>query len=421
MDMIKVMHRKFIAAATAAVVVIITGALGLINGLLYVKVEDDITALLAVISENEGMAPKTYGSSDDTWFGGGSWNDDAPEFSYQTRYFSVLFDDDGAPRAVNISHIAAFSAGEAVSRAEKIFEGTSPEGRFSKDRGRYAWMVSRRNEGALVVVLDCTREMAALHSFFRYSFLFGLFCTILYALMVTGLSRWAIRPFVRNMESQKRFITNAGHELKTPIAIISANAEALEMMSGKNQWTGNILRQVKRLSGLINDLILLARVGETQASALTLGDVDMTRAARLGEESFRQMIADEGKTFTSHVEEGIRVRGDEKMVGEIVTILMDNAVKYCDDGGTIEMELIRRKKGKGAIFSVANSYAAGKDSDFSRFFERFYRGDVSHNSGKGGYGIGLSMAQEMTRLMKGKMHAAAKDGRIIFSVFLPSP
>lgn len=266
----------------------------------------------------------------------------------------------------------------------------------------------------LLVILDCTREFSDVHTFLSYSIWFGFFCIILYVLIFAFLSKRAIAPFVRNLENQKRFITNASHELKTPLAIISVNAEAMEMMNGKNQWTEGIIKQVRRMSGLISHLILLSKAGEaTRAQLQFLSFPVKDMFARL-KEDFDLLAKDQGKKLTLSAEDGLTARSDEKYLSEILHILLDNAVKYCDDGGTILLSAEKGKKKDTLRLSVSNDYKDGKDLDYSRFFERFYRNDESHNSKKTGYGIGLSIARELSSLLSIPLTVEYKDGRIAF-------
>lgn len=419
MDMIKKLHRKFILLATLAVCFIVVVALSFINGILYITMREEIHSMLTYISENGGSVTEQQRPSSQGWLNDGNWTDDTPEFTYQTRYFSVLLDTDGTAKIINVNHIAAFTAKEAVNAAAAAVRTGEQEGYFKKDRASYAYYISENEAGDyLVVILDCTRDLYAIKAFMKYSAILGLFCILLFICIITVLSKDAIRPFVQNMENQKRFITNASHELKTPVAIISANAEALELIQGKNEWTGNILAQVKRLSLLINDMVLLAKMGEGAAKEVICQDKELAPMTTSGAEGFEQMIKDQGKTLVLHIEKTVHAMVDTKLYGEIVSILLDNAVKYCDDKGTITVSLTPRKNNKGAILSVSNTYLAGKEVDYEKFFERFYRGDTSHNSKKAGYGIGLSMAKDMARLMKGKMDVTYQKDTITFSVIL---
>lgn len=416
MDMIRRLHRQFILIATGAVVIIVAVALGVINGVIYYRVHDDIHAVMTHIVNNGGTISGTLRPEENRWIFERRWMEDTPEFTYQTRYFSILFDREGTVKRVNVNQIAAFSAQEAMETAVEAARHGQAEGFFQKGKAGYAYVVTSTAEGMLVVILDCTRDLAVVDAVMRYSLLFGFFCILLFIAIVFVLSRWALRPFIRNVENQKRFITNAGHELKTPIAIISANTEAMELINGKSEWTDNILNQVNRLSRLINDLITLVRLGETSPRDVVLTDVNLSEVVRSAVNAFQPMVAEAGKTVALHVEDGVVVKAHTHHFGELANILLDNAVKYCDDGGVITVRLARRKAGRGAVFSVSNNYEAGERVDCSRFFERFYRGDTSHSSQTKGYGIGLSMAEDLVKLMKGRIYAHWSRGIITFTV-----
>jgi len=419
MDMIKKLQRKFIVVGTLAVIIIVVGALGLINAIIYVRMHSSVESVLQYISQNNGHVPSHVSLQDDSWFGDLSWSQDTPEFYYQTRYFSVLVNSNGYASEVNLSHIAAFTQEQAIQLARMTAEKGQSQGFFKNNRASYAYLITQKSDSQhLIVIMDCTRDVAAVESFERYSSWFGLACIVLYMLVLAPLCHLAVKPFVQNMENQKRFITNAGHELKTPIAIISANAEAMELISGKNQWTESILKQARRLSNLTSDLIFLSKVGEGSHSEMILTSVDMSRTVAAVAESFQTVAHDQGKELTSHIVPDIHGRAEEKWLYEVVNILVDNAVKYCDDGGVIDVTLTTGKRNKGVVITVSNDYAEGANEDYSRFFERFYRGDVSHNSQKAGYGIGLSMAAEIVKAMKGNVTVTYKEGRILFVVKL---
>lgn len=423
MNIIKRLRRKFIIMATIGVLVVLGGALGLINTIAYMRMHQQVMSVLTYIIHNNGAVPQKIGGDDGSFFSDPSWTEETPEFAYQIRFFSVLVNASGYAEKIDIQHIASFSEKEAIDYARTTVaearENGTKQGFFKKNRASYAYMIKPNDDGSfLIVILDCTRDVAAVASFMRYSLWFGVGCVVLYVIILAAMCNIAIRPFVRNMENQKRFITNAGHELKTPIAIISANAEAIEMLNGKSQWTDSILKQVRRLSNLIQDLIMLSKMGERSQVDLVITDVNLSETVQAVADSFQQLAIDGEKTLTTAIADGIHVKGDSKCLYELVNILVDNAVKYCDDKGTIDVSLRRGRLGKGAVIAVTNTYADGANVDYSRFFERFYRGDTSHNSQKAGYGIGLSMAEELTKLMGGKINVSYKAQRITFTVRL---
>lgn len=417
MDMIHRLRRKFLILAFAAVVLILAGALGLINGITYMKMRSEVNTLLTAIVQNDGIMPSHQpGTSTESWLSDPEWYNDTPEFAHQTRYFSVIMDENGKIRRLNLSNISAFNELQALEIARSLADSTQSQGLFKNKRASYCYSVTPRTDGGkLVVVMDCTRDVGAVDAFMRYSLRFGLVCVLLYMLVLMFLSNYAIRPFVENVASQKRFITNAGHELKTPIAIISANAEALELISGKSQWTDNILFQVKRVTRLINELIMLAKMGEKNERELKKETMDISHTFTEVVQSFAPVVEGEKKKLVTEIQPDILAESDPKYLYEIFTILLDNAAKYCDDGGTIRARLETHGK-QGFRAQVSNDYKNGAGVDYSHFFERFYRGDESHNSKKAGYGIGLSMAEEATRLLGGKIQVEYKDGVITFGV-----
>ena len=220
------LRRKFILVGTLAVIIIVVGALGLINTISYMRMQHSVFSLLTSISENGGQLPRREGERPSSWIEDPDWYNDSPESIYQIRYFSIVLDRLGNVEDVNLSRIASFSESEAVQVVRSVIESQRDRGIFRKNRASYSYMVTPLdNHQYRIVIMDSTKDVAAVESFVRYSLRFGIGCILVYVLVLTGLCNLIIRPFVDNMENQKRFITNAGHELKTPIAIISANTE----------------------------------------------------------------------------------------------------------------------------------------------------------------------------------------------------
>lgn len=305
---------------------------------------------------------------------------------------------------------------DATALVDAAMGKTQAQGNMTDPSGHLMHYVRRLREdgSSLVVFVDNSgRHGLARLMVFYMAALWGI-VLILFVILMNHFSRKLVKPFIENDERQKRFITNASHELKTPLAVISANNEMAEAIGGKTKWTESTSRQVKRLQSLIEELVVLARLDEMKEIALS--DVDFSAVVRDTAEPFRSMAEASGRQFECTAEENLHVRGEKRALQQIVSVLMDNAAKYCDEGGRISVRLAG--KGKGAVLSVANTYAEGKNEDLSRFFERFYRQDESHHSGRPGFGIGLSMAREMTERMKGKMKVSYSGDSIIFTVEL---
>lgn len=236
-------------------------------------------------------------------------------------------------------------------------------------------------------------------------------------LVVVSLSRRAVEPSIKTLQTQKRFITNASHELKTPVSIISADAEVLEAVNGENEWTRSIINQSKRLNDLISALVSLTKAGENEK--FHLADVDMTQLATKAAQDFAPVIQQAGKTLQTHIQDDVHAQAELRSITEVLNILLDNSAKYCDDAGMVDITLAPRQGIRGGVaLTVSNDYKDGAGQDYSRFFERFYRADESHNSGKQGFGIGLAMAQELVTRMNGTVDASWHDGRISFTVNL---
>lgn len=249
------------------------------------------------------------------------------------------------------------------------------------------------------------------------SVIIAFLSVFIFWLVVVSLSRRAVEPSIKTLQTQKRFITNASHELKTPVSIISADAEVLEAVNGENEWTRSIINQSKRLNDLISALVSLTKAGENEK--FHLADVDMTQLATKAAQDFAPVIQQAGKTLQTHIQDDVHAQAELRSITEVLNILLDNSAKYCDDGGMVDITLAPRQGIRGGVaLTVSNDYKDGAGQDYSRFFERFYRADESHNSGKQGFGIGLAMAQELVTRMNGTVDASWHDGRISFTVNL---
>jgi histidine kinase (sensor protein), putative len=404
---------RFILLASAAIVCILLTMIAVLNSVRFLQTNGEIQAVLNILSANNGDFPSVEETAE-------SLQNDRITIDtiYQYRYFSVVYKEDKTLYSSNLDHLSNLSKEQALSYANKVIKNSRSSGVFKVGSQFYSYQITQdsKTKRYLLVVLDSTNYLESRNDFFWLSIQLCFYSFIFFVLVVSGFSNFAIRPYIKNYENQKRFITNAGHELKTPLAIISANTELQELMTGENEWTESTKDQVKRLSNLINQMVVLARLEEQPD--VTLVDVNFSEVVKKVAGNFKSVIEKAGKKYEIKLQEDIHVKATEDELYELVSILIDNACKYCDENGQIFVTLTKAKRGKRARLTVANSYADGKNVDYSRFFDRFYREDESHNQKQPGYGIGLSMAESLVRIFKGRIWVSYKKGLIGFTVLL---
>ena len=231
------------------------------------------------------------------------------------------------------------------------------------------------------------------------------------------LSGRIIRPVVESYEKQRRFITDAGHELKTPLTIISADTDLAEMECGENQWLTDIRRQAQRLTGLTHDLIFLSRMEEEQKK-MQMIEFPLSDVAEEMAQSFLAPAMSQGKTLSIRIQPMLSYTGDEKAIRQLLSILLDNALKYSPSGGQMTVSL--EKQGRSLTLAVSNTTAQPmKREQLCRLFDWFYRTDESRNSQTGGYGLGLSIARGIVLAHRGRIRAESPDAgtlRIVVSL-----
>ena len=333
---------------------------------------------------------------------------------YSARYFAILYDENDNIEKVLTNRISAVDEEDAVSYAEIARKQHFKFGSFGT---YYYYVADRVSGGTIVVYLDSTTVVLT-NNRLLYTVLILVGLGILISFFIMRAVSWKlVQPEIKNAEIQKEFITNASHELKTPLAVIRANMEAEQMINGENEWNQSTMRQVDRMTGLIQNLVTISRAQEKEDQS-ERKMINISTTIRETSETFAPVAVQSGKKLDRKIQENITMLADESQIRQLSSLLIDNAIKYCDDEGTITVALSQR--GRSPIrLDISNNYSSGKDVDYSRFFERFYREDESHNVEKGGYGIGLSIAQAIIEQYKGSsIDASWKDGIITFTCLL---
>ncbi len=412
--MIKKFRRKFIAVAVLSLAIILFASFdGVVLATQY-RTDKEITNVLQLLAKNNGQlnqkaARKTLGP------------DSNKDSLFKYRYFTLSLSSTGKLKLVDNTHISTISASDITSNSSLIkrtIKNTTSEGSIMINSNPYRFILvkSKSSNQTIAIFLDTTPITASYKHLFRVAIFLGISGLIFFTLILFLLSNQAIKPIVEAYEKQRRFITNAGHELKTPLAIISANTEMEEMIGKSDEWTESTKEQVERLTMLINQLISLARMSEKDE--LILERVNFSDSVKRAANSFKSLIQKDGKNYDIEIEPDLFVNGEKQSLYELVNILIDNANKYCDEAGRVSVNLNKGSLGRNAILQVKNSFKDGKSINYNKFFERFYRSDESHNSQKGGFGIGLSMAQDLVRVFGGKINASYDGKNVVLTVIL---
>lgn len=286
----------------------------------------------------------------------------------------------------------------------------------NKSRGwtdYYKYLVEIHDGSETIAIINASSDIYSMLWVAALSLIIGVISFLLVFLIIIFASKRATKPVAESYAKQKQFVTDAGHELKTPLTAISADNEIARMIYGDSEWFDGIDAQISKMTNLIQSLITLSKMDEEIKPSFTV--FNLSDAVFDTVQSFKNIIKSQGKIITLDIEDDIMYNGDESMIRQLVSILMDNAVKYCDDSGKISVSLTGRKK---ISLRVTNDFAGAGDFQFDKVFERFYRADKARTS-DGSYGLGLSIAKSIAELHGGSVSAApASHKKVQFEVIL---
>lgn len=328
------------------------------------------------------------------------------------RFFTVTLDADGKVIKTNTRNTNTVDAKRASEIVLDLYRRGKKDG-----YGKYSrYKAISSGDDLIYVFVNCKRKMRECNNILKISLISAVIELIAVFFPVYFFSRAVVRPVQESVDKQKAFITNAGHEIKTPLTIIDANTDVIELTSGETEWTKSIRNQIRRLTKLTEELVGLAKLQEIEELP-EQQKIDLSALLLEACEQFETVAKTHRKKLDWDLQENLTVFGDEAMLERVFSILLDNAVKYADDGTKISAVL--KKNGKYVVLEVRNDAACMKKGKHMDLFERFYRADSSHNSTTGGHGIGLSNAQAIVELHKGKITAySPADGEICFQIRL---
>ena len=318
---------------------------------------------------------------------------DSPELG-DARYFRVIFHPEERTFETDLSHTALVTQGAALEYAK----GAIASGADSGYAGHYRYLVYRGESGIHITFLSRYEAVEAFRDNAKAMLLISAAGVLGMALLLAAVSGMVVSPLVKNRQRQKEFITSASHGLKTPLAVIQADAQLLEAEIGENEWLSDILKQTASMTEMTQRLVYLARA-EEQDNHFVKIEFPISDVAEDIADSYRSLAQSTEKTYTLEIQEGLSYCGDEKAIREMMTALLDNAFKYSAGSGDIAVRLAA--EGKGVRFTVENAVSDIDPKQLGNYTERFYRADTSDRIK--GFGIGLSLVRVVAEAHKGKL------------------
>ena len=407
--MLKKMRWRFIGAAMAAFTAVVLTLLCFVNLWNYHSVtsqqDEALTRLMEIEDQQMPFSSRRGALPFD------DWSHFSPEVQYSLRFFSVHYDTNGIVSRVNQDYIASISESDAETYADAVLESGKAHGYESG----YRYLVSTTEDETVVLFLNSEREIQTMRSLLWITLAIAAACLVVVFGLVVLFSRRAITPYLKNMEAQKQFITNASHELKTPLTAISTSADVLAMEHDGDEWVHNIQVQSGRLSKLITSLVALSRLDEENPFPVRT-EFSLSDALWEISEPFGSLAQAKGKAYTQDIADGLTVTGDRTAIQQMFSILLDNALKYSPDGGSIS--LTTQRSGKRAEVTVSNTVDTAQSIDTTRLFDRLYRADESHSGAVSGTGIGLSIVKATVEAHGGTISVRQEGCVMIFTARL---
>lgn len=414
--MIKGIKIKFIVLATISMVFLMTILVTIMNVVNYQAVISEADKVLDMLSQPDAVfenMPKKMDSPPPRFMGfvpkGMS-----PEVPYESRFFSILIQNNGTIKKSDFSRIVSID--EAM--VDEYVKGALDKNKKTGFIQNFRYKMISDDDATHIFFLDCGRRLDSFKTFLWISILVGISGCILVFLVFIFAAGKIVAPIAESYEKQKRFISDAGHEIKTPLTIISANLDLLEMDYMENEEFNEIRQQANRLRSLTDDLVYLSKMEETdRRSAKETFNISEIVADTA--KSFHIFAKNQKKEYRIQIEDGISFYGEKEAIRQLVSILLENAMKYSPEGGIITLEMKTSKKNLSlSVFNTTKECISG--DSISHLFERFYRTDGSRNSELGGHGIGLSIAYAITKAHEGKISAKTQKGYdLTITVVLP--
>ena len=384
---------RIIASAMVAFIILLTLVIGGIVLFSFLQMErsTDQTVQALLTPENSGERPFDEPRMP------GFLQGDPRQAMFPSAHYEIETDANGHILTCELRGFAEDTDDDIQGYVDQILESGKDNGRI--DSYKYG-LKETANGGRHIILMNISIQLQMLSSVLFNALIIGFGLLILLFIILLPVSTKAANLILQNTEKQKQFITDAGHELKTPVAVIRSNLDVMELLEGKSKWSGNIRGQVDRLEGLIKQLLMLARLDEKQWTGKT-ERIDLSRLTENEMETYREGALQKALDLECSVTPGLCVVGDKDAMKQMIHALMDNAIQYTPDGGNVRVKLGREKK--QLCLDIVNTVDALPQIPADRLTDRFVRGDTDRSRKTGGTGIGLSTAKSVVEMHHGSL------------------
>ena len=408
--MIYRLQKKFIKISIISFLLVFTVVVSTILLFVYSQSVSDSDKIADIIMENDGDFPsfnETLEVPDNLEF---PPNGIGPETPFTTRFFIVHFDQNGRYLSTDLSSIASISDDEAEKYGYQALQK-------NKERGcirLYRFKAVSSENGTSIVFINNDPLKMTVRRIITAAFFFLIFGGVIFITIVIILSKRAVKPVAKSYEKQKQFITNANHELKTPLTLMLTNLDIIESETGKSEWLDDIRFEGQKMTELINQMLSLSRMDE-ENTYIRRATFDLSEMINETADVFQPVISEKNLFFIADIEPNISYLGEDILIRQMISLLLENAIKYCDTNGSIIMTL---EDEHHPFFSIENHYSAVGKLDLDSLFDRFYRANNARTTGTG-FGLGLSVAKSIVEKHGGKIWVEnVNNSRIRFGVKL---
>ena len=402
--MIYSLRKKFILVSAVSIMSVLSVIFAVMFVTNRMQLNNTMDKLADAIASNNGKFPKFDAPDRPLPSGRFPYFDVITEETrFSTRFFTVWLDEDNQILKVNIDSIYSISEAKAQEYAGEVLEDGTKRGWVSE----YRYKIFEAESGTAIVFVNGTMNRMMANRFLFTLLFIIVGSSLIVLILIILISKKVVRPVAESYEKQKQFITDANHELKTPLTLILSNLDIIESEIGKNEWLDDIRSEGHRMGILVNQLVALSRMDEDQTN-LIVSQFDFSSTISDTISEFKILAADRQKNLIADVEESIGYKGDEALIRRLMSILLDNAVKYCDSGGQIYVSVCEKRH---PVIIIENTYSEVDSIALDKLFDRFYRADKARTY-DGSFGVGLSIARAIAKSHHGNI-CANKRGKII--------